>query len=110
MFSFNQTSGWSLELELECFVIFKKLEDANFPRGMQSALCNELSKHYLLDSGTLKAKVGNFKSESGYTNETNASKATKYIIENYHAMSLSEAIALLKGYQLAHAENALKTY
>ena len=106
MFNFNPISGWTLELELECFVICKKLEAEKFPRGMQTELCDELSKRCSLDSGTLKAKVGNFKSESGHTNETNASKATKYIVENYGAMDFYQAKALLKGYQLAIQENA----
>jgi hypothetical protein len=106
MFNFKQVSGWTLELELECFVIFKNLEAENFPRGIQTELCDKLSKRCALDSGTLKAKVGNFKSESGHTNETNASKATKYIVENYGFMNFSEARALLKGYQLAITESA----
>lgn len=106
MFNFNPTSGWTLELELECFVIFKKIEAEEFPHGKQTALCDELSKKCSLNSRTLKAKVGNFKSESGYTNTTNASIATKYIVENYGFMGLEEAQALLIGYQLAIREKA----
>lgn len=100
MFNFRVGSGWSLELELECFIIFKELEEAEFSRGLQSLLCEELSRRCQLDSGTLKAKVGNFKSERGYTNDSNSSRATKYIVKHFGDYDLKEARALLAGYKL----------
>lgn len=106
MFNFNPTSGWTLEMEIRCFVIFKQLQEENFPRGMQTDLCNELASKFDLSAETLKAKVGNFKSEAGYTGDTNASKATKYLIENYGSLSRGEAEALLSGYLLRKSENA----
>lgn len=106
MFNFRSESGWSLELELECFVIYKQLEDSSFPHGLQSELCEKLANRCKLDSGTLKAKVGNFKSELGHTEPTNSSKATKYIVQHYGRMSLTESEALLAGYQLAANANA----
>ncbi|AMJ76571.1 hypothetical protein [Alteromonas stellipolaris] len=106
MFNFRSESGWSLKLELECFVIFKQLESAGFPHGQQTELCEKLAKRCELDSGTLKAKVGNFKSELGHTEPTNSSKATKYIVEHYGSMSLKESEALLAGYKLAVESNA----
>ncbi|MBV2129023.1 hypothetical protein [Arsukibacterium indicum] len=106
VFDFNPTSGWTLEMELRCFVIFKKTEAAGFPRGMQTDLCNDLAAKSNLSAETIKAKVGNFKSEAGYTNETNASKATKYLIKNYGALSEEETEALLAGYMLSKIENA----
>ncbi|KZN32891.1 hypothetical protein N474_14570 [Pseudoalteromonas luteoviolacea CPMOR-2] len=101
MFNFKPESGWSLEIELECFVIYKQLESKGFPYGLQSELCDKLAERCKLDSGTLKAKVGNFKSEFGNTEPTHSSKATKYIAMNYGSMSLKESEALLTGYQLA---------
>ncbi|QYJ74873.1 hypothetical protein [Shewanella sp. FJAT-52076] len=106
MFNFKPDSGWSLELELECFVIYKRLESDGFPHGLQSELCEKLAGHCKLDSGTLKAKVGNFKSELGHTEPTNSSKATKFIAKSYGFMSLKEAEALLTGYQLAIKANS----
>ena len=100
MFRFNEGSGWSLRMELECFLIFKKLEAANFPRGMQTDLCNELKSRSSLSSGTITAKVGNFKSEAGVSRASNSSQATKYIAENFGELSVSETEALLKGYLL----------
>jgi hypothetical protein len=106
MFNFKSESGWSLELELECFVIYKQLESAGFPHGLQTELCEKLASRCKLDSGTLKAKVGNFKSELGHTEPTNSSKATKYLAEHYGSMSLKESEALLAGYKLAAKANA----
>ncbi len=106
MFDFNPKSGWTLEMEIRCFVSFKKAEAAGFPRGMQTDLCNDLATKSNLSVETIKAKFGNFKSEAGYTNETNASKATKYLIKNYSGLSEGEAEALLVGYMLSKTENA----
>lgn len=100
MFHFRVGSGWSLELELECFIIFKELEEAEFPRGLQSSRCEELSRRCQLASGTLKAKVGNFKSERGHTEVSNSSLATKYIVKHFGDLNLKEARALLAGYKL----------
>jgi hypothetical protein len=93
-------------MEIRCFVIFKQLEEAGFPRGLQTDLCNKLALKFDLSADTLKAKVGNFKSEAGYTGETNASKATKHLIENYGTLSKGEAEAFLSGYLLRKSENA----
>lgn len=106
MFNFDPASGWTLEMEIRCFVILKQLEEAKFPRGLQTDLCNELASKFDFSVETLKAKVGNFKSEAGYTGDTNASKATKYLIENYGSLSNGEAEALLSGYLLRKRENA----
>ena len=84
----------------------KQLESAGFPHVLQTKLCEELANRCKLDSGTLKAKVGNFKSELGHTEPTNSSKATKYLVENFGSMSLKESEALLTGYQLADKANA----
>jgi hypothetical protein len=106
MFKFSATSGWSLENELRCFVIFKKLEVESFPRGRQSVLCRELENKTELSFNTINAKVGNFKSEAGVTGESHPSDATKYIIKHYGKMSLPEAEALIEGYLLFQKANA----
>jgi len=110
LFDFKPASGWTLEMELRCFVVFKKIEAAGFPRGMQADLCNGLATKSNLSAETIKAKVGNFKSEAGYTKETNASKATKYLIKNYGALSDGEAEALLAGYMLSVTGNVKLTH
>ena len=106
MFKFSDASGWSLENELRCFVVFKMLEAESFPRGGQSELCRELENITELSFNTINAKVGNFKSVAGVTRESNASDATKYIMKHYGKMSLQEAEALLEGYLLFQKTNA----
>jgi len=81
MFNFKQGADWSLEMELQCFLIYKKLELECFPHGLQRQLCRGLSLKSRLSIETLNAKVGNFKSEAGITNNSHSSKATKFIIE-----------------------------
>jgi len=109
MFTFNSGSGWSLDMELECFLIYKKLENSEFLYGEQIKLCRELSSKSNLSFESINAKVGNFKSEAGITNESNSSKATKYLMENYGGMSLLEAESLLKGYLLCMENNQCLT-
>jgi hypothetical protein len=106
MFKFMHSSEWSMEYELRCFVIFKKLEAENFPRGRQSELCRELESKSNLSFNTINAKVGNFKSEAGIIGESNPSEATKYIVKNYRKMSLIEAEAMLEGFLLCKKANA----
>lgn len=74
--NYRDDSIWDDELELRCFLIYKKAEAQNFKRGLVTNLCRELAKSLKLDEGTLNAKVGNYKSLGGYTKPTNASRAT----------------------------------
>jgi hypothetical protein len=105
LFNFNYSSGWSFENELRCLIIFKKLEIENFTRGMQSDLCQVLALSTDLSFETIKAKVGNYKSELGVNNPSNSSEATKFIAENFGTMGILEAEALLTGYLLGKQEN-----
>jgi hypothetical protein len=100
MFNFNKNSGWSFELELECFIIYKLLEVENFPRGKHSELCEQLAKSTIVSFDSIKAKVGNFKSELGVNNPSHSSEATVFIASTFGKMTLNEAKALLTGYQL----------
>ncbi|EPZ7321333.1 hypothetical protein ACXR5E_004012 [Vibrio mimicus] len=100
MFSFKSDSGWNFETELRCLIIYKILEDLEFPRGLQSELCSVLSESSGLKFESVKAKVGNYKSEFGITNPSNSSEATKYLVKNFGHMSRHELDALLTGYIL----------
>lgn len=42
-FSFNAQSEWNLENELRCLLIFKELEEVNFPRRLQVKLAAKMS-------------------------------------------------------------------
>ena len=94
--NYREGSIWNDDLELRCFLIYKKAEEQNFKRGLVTDLCRELAKSHNLDEGTLKAKVGNYKSLAGYTKPTNASKATKKMSECYKHLTVIEISELLK--------------
>lgn len=76
--SFKESSGWNEKTELEAYRIFRILLEKNFPRGMQSKLCEEMSKNVeKLDKGNISAKVSNYKSEAGINKRSNSSNETK---------------------------------
>tara|TARA_R110002167_G_scaffold174438_9_gene373289 strand:- start:398 stop:721 length:324 start_codon:yes stop_codon:yes gene_type:complete len=104
MFNFRPGSGWNFEIELRCFIIFKRLESEGFPKGMQTDLCRVLTESTEISFESLKAKVGNYKSELGVTNDSNSSEATKYIASNFGHLSVSEAEVLLTGYLIGKSE------
>ena len=106
MFNFQVDSGWSIENELRCFIIAKRLESEGSPRGMQGDMCRVLANSTSLGESTIKAKVGNYKSELGITNESNSSEATKFIVNNFGSMSVQEAEALLTGYLFGISVNS----
>jgi len=93
--NYREGSIWNDDLELRCFLIYKKAEEQNFKRGLVTDLCRELAKSHNLDEGTLKAKVGNYKSLAGYTKLTNASTATKNLFERYKDFSAEQLAKLL---------------
>ena len=100
MFNFQKDSGWSLGTEIRCLIIFKELEAKGFPRGLQSDLCAVLAESTGIKFDSVKAKVGNYKSEFGVTNASNSSEATKYVTKSFGHMSRLELDALLTGYFL----------
>ena len=104
MYSFKADSGWNFETELRCLIIYKTLAELEFPRGLQSDLCSVLSESTGLKFESVKAKVGNYKSEFGVTNSSNSSEATKYLVKNFGHMSIQELDALLTGYLLGKGE------
>ncbi len=96
MTGYRTGSKWNDLNELQCLLILKKLEAVNFTRNLQARLCRALSKTSGLSEGTLKAKVGNYKSLAGVTGDSNASTNTKALYQRYKHFSvskLSEAIA-----------------
>jgi hypothetical protein len=102
---FNELSEWNVENELRCFLIYKELEENNFPRGLQMKLCIEFSENSNLDVGNINAKVSNFKSEAGVNAESHSSEATKIIYKRYGSLSLREAQSFCEGYKFAIEQN-----
>lgn len=83
-------SNWNDLNELKCLLIFKQLQLAGFPRGLQKQLCEEMSKSTHLDSGNISAKICNIKSIAGVNNTSNYSQNTKKIYDTYHNLSIEE--------------------
>lgn len=89
---YRRDSGWSDKNEMKCFLIFKKLKKQGFPRGMQSELCRrmEAQQDVNLSYGTIKAKVGNYKSVAGIIGDSHYSENTRRIYEQYGKYSIEE--------------------
>ncbi|HQT05093.1 MAG TPA: hypothetical protein PLU46_08920 [Thiotrichales bacterium] len=74
----------------------KKAEEKGFPRGLVTELCRQLAQEENIDEGTLKAKVGNYKSLAGYTKITNASSATRHFFNKYGDLSAVSIEAIIR--------------
>ena len=59
--SYREDSEWNDTMELRCLLIFKRLEEKNFPRRLQMELCRVLSLSSGMGAGNLSAKVCNYK-------------------------------------------------
>ncbi len=94
--AFRETSNWNKKSELEAFLIFKQLEEENFPYGRQMDLCRKMSQRYDLDKGNISAKVSNYKSEAGINNTSNSSKETIEIYKRYKDLSIKEVKNLIE--------------
>jgi hypothetical protein len=90
MSGYRYNSEWNDENELRCLIIFKRLEEKKFPRGMQIEFCREMSRVTKLDVGNISAKVCNYKSVAGVNNESNASTKTIEIYRRYRKLSIPE--------------------
>ncbi len=93
--SFRNDSNWNERNELKAFLIFKKLEALDFPRGKQIELCREMEKETNLDAGNISAKVSNYKSVAGINNSSNASSDTKENYSKYKDCSIAKLEELI---------------
>ena len=86
--------NWSDKSELLCLQAFKKLQQQGFPRGKQALLCAELAeklaKTTKLTTGSLSAKICNYKSVAGINNPSNASENTRKLYAQYSHLSPEE--------------------
>lgn len=69
--------------ELRCLLAFKQLEEAGFPRNMLTQLAKDIAKISGLTVGSVKSKIGNYKSVAGITGHSNASRNTVYMYSQY---------------------------
>lgn len=93
--NYKDSSDWNDLNELRCLVILKKLIAENFPRNRQMELCREVASKCNLTSGSISAKVCNFKSLEGVNNKSNASNNSKIIYKKYNQLSLVELEKLI---------------
>ena len=93
--SYNESSEWDEKSEMECLVIFKKLEAEKFPGGKQMEYCQTLSLNTNLDVGNISATVSNYKSVAGVNKHSNASENTKRLYQQYRNLSVTEIEAII---------------
>ncbi len=92
---FRDNSLWNERTELMAFLIFKRLEIDNFPRGKQAEYCREMMKKTGLETGNISAKVSNYKSVAGYNKSSNASKETKHNYNEYNQLSIDDLLIMI---------------
>lgn len=93
--SYKGNSNWNDKNEIKCLIIFKQLEQAGFPRGMQAELSKKLAKSTGLKYGSISAKISNYKSVFGVNNHSNASSNTSYFVRKYGNLSIEELQKLI---------------
>ncbi|NOY48409.1 MAG: hypothetical protein GXO84_09510 [Chlorobi bacterium] len=88
--SYRNASQWDEKKEIQCLIIFKKLEAEKFPYGKQMDYCREISKATKLSPGNLSAKVSNYKSVAGINKASNASINTIELYKKYGHLSITK--------------------
>ena len=88
-------SGWSDLVELQCLLIMKKLDSANFPWGMQKDLCVKLAEDLKkvgnpLTYDTLTIKVSEYKGVADHNISLTNSTNTKSLYAKYEKHSIEE--------------------
>ena len=96
MAGYRSGSKWSDLNELKCLLAYKQLEDQNFPRNMLSDLAAEIALQSGLPVGSVKAKIGNYKSVAGVTGHSNASQNTYSMYKNYGHLNSTELQKLIQ--------------
>lgn len=99
MTKYKNDSGWNDLNELRCLLAYKQLEDWGFPRNKLSELAREIALLSGLDAGSVKAKIGNYKSVAGVIGKSNASKNTMFIFEKFGHLSTPEIMDLIRSLQ-----------
>jgi len=93
--SFKASSNWNDKNELKSFLIFKRLQEIDFPRGKQMEFCRQMEQETNLDAGNISAKVSNYKSVAGINNASHASYDTKQTYLKYKELSIEELEELI---------------
>lgn len=94
--TYRSGSDWNEKNELKCLLIFKKLETEGFPWGKQTDYCREMEISTSLDVGNISAKVSNYKSVAKVNNNSNASKNTIRIYNEYGPLSVDKILSIIE--------------
>lgn len=89
-------SKWSDLNELKCLLAYKQLEEAGFPRNMLTDLATDIARVSGLSVGSVKAKIGNYKSVAGVTGHSNASQNTLSMYRNHGHLGSSQLQELVQ--------------
>ena len=88
--TYSKNSNWNDNAELQCLMAYKLLKEADFPRGMQIQICDNLSSKLNISKGSLSAKIANYKSVAGDNKSSNASKNTIYFFSQFHHVTVNQ--------------------
>jgi len=94
--AYRESSGWNERSEMQCLLIFKKLQKENFKRGLLTDYCRTLASQTKLKISSIKAKVGNYKSVAGVTGDSHASTNTKEVFRLYGHLTIQELTDLIE--------------
>jgi len=89
-------SNWSDLNELRCLLAYKQLEEARFPRNMLSELARDIARKSGIPEGSIKAKIGNYKSVAGVTGHSNASQETISMYREHGHLTSAQLKELIK--------------
>lgn len=95
MTGYRSNSKWSDLNELRCLQAFVILKENNNPRNLLTELATNISKESGLSVGSVKAKIGNYKSVAGVTGHSNASLNTKSMFKNFGHLSSAQLQKLI---------------
>ena len=96
MTGYRSGSKWNDLNELRCLLAYKKLEELNFPRNMLSDLAAEIAIQSGLTVGSVKAKIGNYKSVAGVTGHSNASQNTLSMYKSHGHLNSTQLQMLIQ--------------
>ncbi|MDA1379613.1 hypothetical protein PCI56_06660 [Plesiomonas shigelloides subsp. oncorhynchi] len=96
MTGYRSGSKWNDLNELRCLLAYKNLEELNFPRNMLSELAAEIAAQSGLTVGSVKAKIGNYKSVAGITGHSNASQNTLNMYKNHGHLNSTQLQKLIQ--------------
>jgi len=97
--AYRENSKWNQKNELQCLLIFKKLQLANFPRGKQTEYCRSIERETGLSVGNLSAKICNYKSIANVNAHSNSSKNSIEIYNEFGHLSIEQLESVLNEYK-----------